>query len=63
MNKGISGFTIGFLTYFAISIILDIIGVNSYFIKASIFVVIFLGSYIIDQTIFKPKRHNDCNGN
>jgi hypothetical protein len=46
-NKKIGSFILGFISYFVLSIILDLFGVNTVIIKVIIITVIILAAYII----------------
>lgn len=59
MKKIITGFTIGFVGYFLITVVLEIVGVNTWVVKIFVFIVIGLLSLFLDKFYFEPRRRKD----
>jgi hypothetical protein len=53
-NESIKGFLLGFITYFLLSIILDLFGIDTVVIRTTVFAIIILLGYFINN-LYKKK--------
>ncbi len=54
-KKSVSAFILGLLTYFVISIVLELLNINSYHTRTLIVIVILLIALIVDRFVKKKK--------